>query len=128
MEQFKYLVTILTNQNCIHEETKSRVQSGNACTHLVQNLLSPSLLSKSIKIKIYRTIILPVLLYGCEIWSVTLSEVPGLRMFKIMVLRKMFDTKRDNVTRDRRRLQNKELCYMYSSQNIIWATELRRMR
>ena len=128
VEQFKYLGTIITNHNCIHEETKSRVRPGNACNHSVQNLLSPSLLSKNIKIKIYRTIILPVILYGCETWSLTLREVHGLRMFKIIVLRKIFYTKRDNVTRDKRRLQNKELYDMYCSWNIIWATESRRMR
>jgi len=60
VEKFKYLVTTLTNQNSIHEEIKSRLISGNACYHSVQNLLSSSLLSKNIKIKIYRTIILPV--------------------------------------------------------------------
>jgi len=91
------------------------VRPGNACNHSVQNLLSPSLLSKNIKIKIYRTIILPVILYGCETWSLTLREVHGLRMFKIIVLRKIFYTKRDNVTRDKRRLQNKELYDMYCS-------------
>jgi hypothetical protein len=54
------------NQNSIHEDIKSRLQSGNACYHSVQNLLSSSLLSKSINIKAYRTIILPAILYGCE--------------------------------------------------------------
>ena len=57
--------TTLTNQNSIQEEIKSTMMSGNACYHLVQNLSSSSLLSKNIKTKIYRTIILPVVLYGC---------------------------------------------------------------
>jgi len=56
------------NQNSIQEEVNSRLKSGNACYHSVQNLLSSSLLSKHLKIKIYRTIILPVVLYGYEIW------------------------------------------------------------
>jgi len=67
VEEFKYLGTALTNQNSIQEEIKSRLKSGNACYHLVQNLLSSSFLSKNLKIKIYGTIILPVVLYGCEI-------------------------------------------------------------
>ena len=66
MEDFKYLKTTLTNQNSIQEEIKSRLMSGNACYHLVQNLLSSSLLSKNLKIKIYRTIILPGVLCGCK--------------------------------------------------------------
>jgi hypothetical protein len=64
VEHLKYLRTTLTNQNSMHEEIKSRLISGNACYHSVQNLLSSSLLSKSVKFKIY--IILPVVLYGCE--------------------------------------------------------------
>ena len=62
----------LTNQNSIQEEVKSSLKLGNAYYHSVQNLLSSSLLSKNLKIKIYRTIILPVVLYGCETWSLTL--------------------------------------------------------
>jgi len=69
VEEFKYLGTTLTNQNSIAEEIKSRLKSGNACYHSVQNLLSSRLLSKNLKIKIYRTVILPVVLYGCETWS-----------------------------------------------------------
>ena len=69
--EFKYLGTTLTNQNSISEEIKSRLRSGNTCYHSVQNL-SSRLLSKNLKIKIYRTIILLVVLYGCETWSLTL--------------------------------------------------------
>ena len=68
VEDFKYLGTTLTNQNSIAEEMKSRLKSGNACYHSVQNILSSRLLSKYLKIKIYRTVILPVVLYGCETW------------------------------------------------------------
>jgi hypothetical protein len=69
VEQFRYLGTTLTNRNSIQEEIKSRLNLLNACYHSVQNLLSASLLSKNVKIKIYRTINLPVVLYGCETWS-----------------------------------------------------------
>jgi len=81
VEEFKYLETTLTNQNSIAEEIKSTLKSGNACYHSVQNLLSSRLLSRSLKIKIYRTVILPVVLYGCETWSLTLREERKLRVF-----------------------------------------------
>ena len=90
---FKYLVTTLTDQNSIQEEIKSRLKLGNACYHSVQNLSSSRLLSKNLKIKIYRTIILPVILYGCETWSLTLREECRLR-----VLRIIFGSKRAKVT------------------------------
>jgi len=80
MEECKYLATTLTNQNSIQEEIKNRLKSENACCHLTQNLFSSSLLSKSIKIKIHRTIILHMVLYGCEIWSLTLIEEPRPRV------------------------------------------------
>ena len=90
VEEFKYLGTNLANKNSIQEEIKSRLKSGNVCDHSVYNLLSSSLLSKNRKIKVYRTIILPVVLYGCETWSLTLREECGLRVFKNRVLRRIF--------------------------------------
>jgi hypothetical protein len=66
VSQFRYLQTTVTNQNLIQEEIKRRLNSGNACYHSVENLLSSRLLSKNLKIRIYRTIILPLVLYGCE--------------------------------------------------------------
>jgi sorting nexin-29 len=92
---FKYLGTTLTNQNDIHDEIKSRLNSGNACYYSVQNLLSSHLISKNLKIKIYRTRILPVVLYGCETWSLTLREEHRLRVFENRVLRRIFGPKRD---------------------------------
>jgi len=67
MEELKYLGTTSTNQYCIQENIKSRLKSGNACCHSVQNLLSFSLLSKNLKMKIYRTMILPVVFYRFEL-------------------------------------------------------------
>jgi hypothetical protein len=128
VEEFKYLGTTLMNQNSIQEEIKGTLKSGNACYHSVYNRLSSSLLSKNLKIKIYRTIILPVVFYGCETWSLTLREESKLRMFENRVLKRIFGHKRDEVTGEWRKLHNKELNDLYSSPSIVWVIKLRRMR
>jgi hypothetical protein len=98
LEEFKCLGTTLKNKNSIAEEIKSRLRSGNACYYSVQNLLSSRLLYKHLKIKIYRTLILSVVLYGCETWSLTLREERKLRVFENVVLRRIFGPRRDEVT------------------------------
>jgi len=95
VEEFKYLGATLTSKNSIQEEIKSRLKVRNACYYSVQNLLSSSLLSKTLKIKIYRTIILPAVLYGFETWSLTLREERRLRVFENRVLRRVFGPKRE---------------------------------
>jgi hypothetical protein len=128
MEQFRYFGAALANQNSVHEETKSKLKSGNACYQSAQNLLPSSSLSKNIKITIYRTIILSVVLYGSGAWSVTLREERRLRVFERRVLRKMFGLKRDEVTGEWRWLHNEELNDLYWSPNIIRVIKSRRIR
>jgi hypothetical protein len=90
--------------------------------------LSSRLLFKNVKIKIYRTIILPVVLYGCETWSLTLREECRLRVFANRVLRRIFEPQREEVTREWRRLHHKELYALYSSPDIIRVIKSRRLR
>jgi hypothetical protein len=114
VSQFKYLGMIVTNQNLIWDEIKRRLNFGNACHHSVQNLLSSRLLPKNLKIRIYKTIILPMLLYGCETWSLTLREEHGPRIFANRVLKRIFIPKRDEVMGGWRKLHNEDLCDLYS--------------
>jgi len=94
----------------------------------VQNLFSFSLLSKNLKIKIYSTIILPFVLYGCETWSLTLREERRLRVFENRLLRRIFVPRRDEVTGEWRKSYNEELKNLYSSLNIVRMIKSRRMR
>jgi hypothetical protein len=86
-------------------------------------------LSRNLKIKIYRTVILPVVLYGCETWSLALREEHRLRVFENRVLRKIFGPKRDVVTGEWRKMHNGgEVYNLYSSPDIIRQIKSRRIR
>jgi hypothetical protein len=126
--KFRYLGTTLIDQNHMHEEIKSRLNWGNACYHSVHSLLSSRLLSRKLKVKIYKTIILSVVLYGCETWSVTLREEHRLRVFENRVLRGTFGPKGDEVTGEWRMLHSGELHNLYSSPDIIRQIKSRIMR
>jgi hypothetical protein len=124
---FKYLGMTLTNQNDIHDEIKSRLNSWNACYYSVQNLLSSCLISKNLKSKIYKTVILLVVLYGCETWSLTLREEHRLRVFENRVSRRIFGPRREE-DGSWRKLHNDELHSLYYSPNIVRVIKSRRMR
>ncbi|KAJ4428714.1 hypothetical protein ANN_25707, partial [Periplaneta americana] len=128
VEKFKYLGATVTNINDTREEIKRRIKMGNACYYSVEKLLSSSLLSKNLKVRIYKTVILPVVLYGCETWTLTLREEHRLRVFENKVLRKIFGAKRDEVTGEWRKLHNTELHALYSSPDIIRNIKSRRLR
>ncbi|KAJ4442283.1 hypothetical protein ANN_12151 [Periplaneta americana] len=128
VEKFKYLGATVTNINDTREEIKRRINMGNACYYSVEKLLSFSLLSKNWKVRIYKTVILSVVLYGCETWTLTLREEQRLRVFENKVLRKIFGAKRDEVTGEWRKLYNTELHALYSSPDIIRNIKSRRLR
>jgi hypothetical protein len=123
VEEFKYLGTALTHQNSIQEEIKSRLKSGNACYHSVQNRFTSSFISKNLNIKICRNTILHVAVYRCESWSPTLREERRLRVFEDRVLRKIFGPKTEW-----RKLHNEELSDLYSSLKIVLVIKSRIMR
>jgi hypothetical protein len=113
-----YLGNDLTNQTFIHSEITIRLKSGNACYRSVQNLLCSILLFKNLQIKIYRNEVWPVVLYGCETWSITLRDERRLRVFENRVLMGIFGAKRDEMTGEWRKLHNEELNDLYCSPNI----------
>jgi hypothetical protein len=114
VEEFKYLETTLTDQNSTQEEIKSRLKSGNTCYHSVQILLSSSLLSKNLKLPIYITLILPVVLYWRATWLLTLMEERRLRVCANRVLRRLFGPKMDEATGEWRKIHNEALNDLYS--------------
>ena len=93
----------------------------------MQNLLSSNLLSKNLKFKIYINIILPVVLYGCETWSLTMWEEGRLRVFENRLLRRIFGPKKDEVTGEWIKVHNEELNDQYCSPNIVRMIKSRRM-
>jgi hypothetical protein len=93
--QFKHLVIAVTNQNLIREEIKRRFNSVNAFCYLVQYVLSSCMLSKNVKIRIYKTIILLVVLFGCSVWSLTLREEHRLMVTEKRLMMRIFGPRRD---------------------------------
>jgi hypothetical protein len=128
VSQFKYLKTKVTNQNSVQEDIKRRMNSGNSCYHSDKNLMSSPLLSKNIKIRINKTMIFPVVLYGCKTRSLVLREEHRLRMFENRVLRRIFEPKNGGVTAVWRKLHNEEHHYLYSLPSIIRIIKSRSMR
>jgi hypothetical protein len=112
----------------MHEEIKSRLNVLNVCYHTVQRLSSSGLLSRNVKVKIYKTIILLLVLYGCENWSPTLREEYRLRIYENRVLRRIFGPKRDEVTGEWRELHNEEFHILHSPPNIVRQIKSKRMR
>ena len=110
--KYSYLGSLLTNQNSIKEEIKYRLKAGNSCYYSVQTLLSSRLLSNNLKVRIYKTIILQVVLHGCETWSLTLREESRLRVFENRILRRIFGPKID-AKGEWRRLHNEEFHSLY---------------
>ena len=128
VEKFKYLGVTVTNTNDIREEIKRGINMGNACYYSLEKMLSSHLLSKKYKVNTYKTIILPVALYGYETWSLTLREEHRLRLFENKVLRKIFGAKKNKITGEWRKLHNTELHALYSLSNIIRNHKSRRLR
>jgi hypothetical protein len=122
--RFKHLETAETHVNSIHEEISSRLNSGHACYHSVQSLLSSLLLSKNIKIKIDEIIILLVLLHEFQSFTLTLGEEHRLRVCDDSVITK-FGPNSEKVAGGWRRLHNEELHNFYASPNMIRVTKLR---
>ena len=127
MEEFKYLGSNLTDLNSIEEQIKSRLNSGNVCCHSVQNLLSSSLLSKHLKINVHRTLILPVVLCGCEIWSLKLREERRLRLFENEAFLEKVWASEGDVTGQWGKLHNEELNDLYTSSIMVRVLKSKRV-
>ena len=128
MEKFKYLGVTVTNTKNFCEEIKRRTNIGNACYYSLEKMLGSHLLSKNLKVNTYKSIILPVVLYGCKTWFHTLREEHRLRVFENKVLRKIFGAKRHEITGERRKLHNAGLHALHYSPNIIRNIKSRRLR
>jgi hypothetical protein len=126
--KLKYLGTMLTDQNCMNEEINSRLNSGNASYHLIESLFSSHLLLRNIKVEVYKTIIVPFVLYGCDTSSLILRQEHRLRVFENSFVRRIFLPQRDEVTGEWRKLHSEEHHDLYLSPDSMKQIESRRMR
>jgi len=137
----RLLVFLLANSRYHFQGTRQLItvpKKKSLTQQPIQNILNPKIYTVQYCFKIYfifvlvstiyRTIILPVVLYGCEAWSLTLREERKLRVFQNMVLRRIFGPRREEVTGEWRKLHNEELNDLYCSPNIVRVIKWRRMR
>ena len=113
--------------NSTHHLGHNRASNGNTLPFFTYNYIIELYCTES-KINIYRNIILPLVLYGCETWSLTLTEERRLRVFENKVLRRIFGRDKDEVRREWRKLHNKELNDLYASLNIVWVIKSSRIK
>jgi len=126
VNKFKYLRAYVTIKNEVTEEIKSRLVSANACFfYSVQKLLTSRLISRKLKLKIYITVILPVILYG---YKIGVADEHKLRVFENKVLRKIYVPKRDEMTGEWRRLHKEKLHGLYDSPDVVRIMKSRRLR
>ena len=123
----RFLVFLIENQECIYEEIKCRFKAGNSFYYTVQTVFYSRFLSKNLKIKIIKTIIFLVVLYGCETLSLRLNKGCKTRVFENLTMRRIFWPKR-NENREWRRLHNEELLSSYRSASIVRVIKFRRLR
>ena len=128
VKQFKIFGNNPSESNFHSRINHEQIQVKECLLHTVQYLLSSSLLPKNVEINVYRTAVLPVVLYGCKTWSLTLREDRKLWVFENRVLRRIFGPRRDEVTGEWSRIHKEELCALYFSPNIFPVSKSRRLR
>ena len=128
VQQCKCLATAITDRTSVQEEIKERTEVRRCLVSFGAEWFVFQCAIQTVTIKTHRNVTLPVVLYGCETWSLTLREERRLRVFENAVLRKIFVPKRDEVTGELRKLHNEEINDLYSSPNIVRVIKLRRMR